>query len=137
MEFKRARLDNGLTIIAEVNPSAASMASGFFVRTGSRDETQKILGVSHFLEHMVFKGTATRNSTQVNREFDRMGAIYNAFTSENDPYGEHDFGIFEIDEELLVWKIDYYDPSLRFGSQDPADPSRTKRVLTIMLEEEC
>jgi len=62
---------------------------------------------------------------------------YNAFTSENDPYGEHDFGIFEIDEELLVWKIDYYDPSLRFGSQDPADPSRTKRVLTIMLEEEC
>lgn len=63
--------------------------------------------------------------------------IYKAFTSENDPYGEHDFGIFEIDEEQLVWKIDYYDLSLRFGSQDPADPSRTKRVLTIMLEEEA
>ena len=61
---------------------------------------------------------------------------YNAFTSATDPYGEHDFGIFEIDEELLAWKIDYYDLSLRFGSQDPADPSRTKRVLTIMLEEE-
>ena len=62
--------------------------------------------------------------------------IYKAFTSENDPYGEHDFGIFEIDEEQLAWKIDYYDLSMRFGSQDPADPSRTKRVLTIMLEEE-
>ncbi len=61
---------------------------------------------------------------------------YNAFTSATDPYGEHDFGIFEIDEELLAWKIDYYDLSLRFGSQDPADPSQTKRVLTIMLEEE-
>jgi uncharacterized protein DUF3768 len=58
------------------------------------------------------------------------------FTSDNDPYGEHDFGSFEIGEERLFWKIDYYDTTLRFGSKDPADAAQTKRVLTIMLAEE-
>src|ERR1035437_9680579 len=82
MDFKQAKLDNGLTIIAEVNPSAASMAAGFFVRTGSRDETPQVAGVSHFLEHMMFKCTARRSSFDINRDFDEMGAQYNAFTSE-------------------------------------------------------
>jgi hypothetical protein len=58
------------------------------------------------------------------------------FTADNDPYGEHDFGSFEIGEQKLFWKIDYYDLSLEFGSNDPADPAQTKRVLTIMLAEE-
>jgi predicted Zn-dependent peptidase len=52
------------------------------VKTGSRDETDEIAGVSHFLEHMVFKGTPSRSAADVNREFDEMGAYYNAFTSE-------------------------------------------------------
>ncbi|MHC4294808.1 MAG: M16 family metallopeptidase [Planctomycetota bacterium] len=82
MEFCQAKLDNGLTIVAEVNPHAASMAAGFFVLTGSRDETKEINGVSHFLEHMVFKGTQRRNAFDVSREFDELGANYNAFTSE-------------------------------------------------------
>ena len=82
MEFKQAQLDNGLKIIAEVNPDAATMAAGFFVRTGSRDETPNVAGVSHFLEHMVFKGTSRRSALQVNLAFDEMGASYNAFTSE-------------------------------------------------------
>ena len=58
------------------------------------------------------------------------------FTPQNDPYGEHDFGSFAVGEERLFWKIDYYDLSLEFGSNDPADPAQTKRVLTIMLAEE-
>ncbi len=61
---------------------------------------------------------------------------FSEFTPDNDPYGEHDFGSFEIGEERLFWKIDYYDLSLEFGSNDPADASQTKRVLTIMLAEE-
>ena len=81
-EFKHTELDNQLTIVAEVNPAAASMAAGFFVRTGSRDETDEIAGVSHFLEHMVFKGTPRRTAFDVNRDFDDLGAQYNAFTSE-------------------------------------------------------
>jgi len=80
--FLSHRLANGLEIVAECNPEAHSEALGFFVKTGSRDESDEIAGVSHFLEHMVFKGTPTRSGEDVNREFDEMGAHYNAFTSE-------------------------------------------------------
>jgi predicted Zn-dependent peptidase len=82
LEFQRAQLANGLEVIGEVNPDARSVAVGFFVRTGARDETPEINGVSHFLEHMVFKGSERRNAFDVNREFDEIGARYNAFTSE-------------------------------------------------------
>ena len=60
IEFKQITLDNGLDVIAEVNPNAYAASFGFFVRTGSRDESDEISGVSHFLEHMVFKGTPRR-----------------------------------------------------------------------------
>ncbi len=82
MEFRNHRLDNGLEIIAETNADAHSMSVAFIVRTGSRDETDDVAGVSHFLEHMCFKGTPRRSADDVNREFDEIGAHYNAFTSE-------------------------------------------------------
>jgi predicted Zn-dependent peptidase len=82
MDHKHTTLDNGLDILAEINPAAESLAAGFFVRTGSRDETPDVAGVSHFLEHMVFKGTERRSAADVNLDYDRMGASYNAFTSE-------------------------------------------------------
>ncbi|MGO4134654.1 DUF3768 domain-containing protein [Rhizobium brockwellii] len=59
------------------------------------------------------------------------------FTPDNDPYGEHDFGSIEIDGVGRVfWKIDYYDPDYRYHSEDAADPTKTRRVLTIMLASE-
>jgi hypothetical protein len=61
---------------------------------------------------------------------------FDAFTADNDPHGEHDFGSFEIDGHKIFWKIDYYDSAMEFGSEDPADPSKTTRVLTIMLVSE-
>jgi predicted Zn-dependent peptidase len=82
VEFREQVLANGLQIVAESNPEARSVALGFFVNTGARDETDDVAGVSHFLEHMVFKGTPRRSPEDVNREFDEMGADYNAFTSE-------------------------------------------------------
>ncbi len=82
MPFHSHKLTNGLQIIGESSPSARSVALGFFVRTGSRDETPEISGVTHFLEHMVFKGTPHRTYLDVNRDFDKIGAQYNAFTSE-------------------------------------------------------
>src|SRR6185369_15823322 len=82
MSFHKHVLANGLTIVGELSPSARSVAVGFFVRTGSRDETVAESGVSHFLEHMVFKGTPHRTALEVNYDFDRIGASYNAFTSE-------------------------------------------------------
>jgi predicted Zn-dependent peptidase len=82
VSFHRQTLANGLTLIGETSPSARSAALGFFVRTGSRDETADVAGVTHFLEHMVFKGTPRRTALDVNRDFDKIGAHYNAFTSE-------------------------------------------------------
>ena len=55
------------------------------------------------------------------------------FTADNDPYGEHDFGSFEVAGETFFWRIDYYDSRCEFGSEDPADPEKTTRVLTIMF----
>jgi predicted Zn-dependent peptidase len=82
VSFHHHTLPNGLQIVGETSPSARSVALGFFVRTGSRDETAEVSGVTHFLEHMVFKGTPRRSALEVNLDFDRIGANYNAFTSE-------------------------------------------------------
>lgn len=60
-------------------------------------------------------------------------ASFDAFTPDNDPYGEHDFGAVEWHGTRIFWKIDCYDRTMRFGSPDPADPSVTTRVLTVML----
>lgn len=61
---------------------------------------------------------------------------FSIFNAHNDPYGEHDFGSLTLHGEKLFWKIDYYDLECRYGSEDPTDPMRTCRVLTIMLAEE-
>jgi len=82
MTFHETTLPNGLTVMGEHNPRAQSFAAGYFVRTGARDEDAPVAGVSHFLEHMMFKGTARRSAEDVNREFDALGANYNAYTSD-------------------------------------------------------
>jgi predicted Zn-dependent peptidase len=82
MPFLTHTLPNGLQIIGEPLPSARSVSVGFFVNTGARDETGLESGVSHFLEHMAFKGTPRRTALDVNLDFDRIGASYNAYTSE-------------------------------------------------------
>ncbi len=76
------RLPNGLEIIGEAHPDSHSFAAGLFVRAGSRDETAPINGVSHFLEHMMFKGSGEYSWQDVNRIFDELGARYNAFTTQ-------------------------------------------------------
>jgi hypothetical protein len=66
----------------------------------------------------------------------RRVATFSDFTPENDPHREHDFGSLEVAGKKVFWKIDYFDAAMEFGSEDPADPSKTTRVLTIMLAEE-
>lgn len=82
LKFQHTRLPNGLDIVAEINPDAHSFAAGLFVRTGSRDESHDVNGVSHFLEHMMFKGSDKYTWEDVNRIFDEIGARYNAFTTQ-------------------------------------------------------
>jgi len=81
--FTLHTLDNGLRIVIERMPDVRSAAAGFLVRTGARDETADEAGLSHFLEHMMFKGTAQRTWRDITIDFDRMGSSYNAFTSED------------------------------------------------------
>lgn len=112
MKFRQTELDNGLVVMAEEMASARSMALGFFVRTGSRDEWTEVSGVSHFLEHMMFKGTGKRSALEVNLEFDKMGAKYNAFTSEeNTVY--YAAVLPEYQERVLDLWADLMRPALR------------------------
>jgi len=66
----------------------------------------------------------------------RRVATFSDFNAGNDPYAEHDFGSFSLAGRRFFFKIDAYDPNMEFGSEDPADPAKTIRVLTIMLAEE-
>src|SRR5436853_1511391 len=80
--FHTQRLSNGLQIVGQVMPDFASVAVSYSVHTGARDEQDaSIAGVSHFLEHMVFKGTQTLDAHQIKQEFNKIGAEYNASTS--------------------------------------------------------
>jgi hypothetical protein len=63
-------------------------------------------------------------------------AVFDNFCHENDPYEEHDFGSFEVDGHILIFKIDYFDHTLSNHSPDPADPTVTERVITIMMAAE-
>lgn len=82
-QYTRRTLGNGLQIVIERMPDVKSAAAGFLVRTGARDETPELAGVSHFLEHMMFKGTRKRTWRDITVDFDLMGSTYNAFTSED------------------------------------------------------
>lgn len=66
----------------------------------------------------------------------RAVTAFDAFNSDNDPYGEHDFGSLEVMGQRIFWKIDYWDEHMKFCSPDPADPDVTTRVLTVMLASE-
>jgi predicted Zn-dependent peptidase len=79
-EHRLTELDSGLRIVTEVMPSIRSAALGFFVGAGSRGETEAEAGLSHFLEHMLFRGTARYGSTEIDQLFDGMGAELNAGT---------------------------------------------------------
>ena len=109
---RTARLSNGLEIQAEIDASAHTTALGFFVKTGARDEPRELMGVSHFLEHMMFKGSEKRKAEDVNRDFDELGAAQNAFTtSELTAYHAH--VLPDRAHEALEILADILRPSLR------------------------
>lgn len=140
MQFHQKTLDNGLNVVVELNPSVHSIAAGFFVRTGARDETSDVSGVSHFLEHMAFKGNDRYRADDVNRIFDELGASNNASTSEEvttyyaavlpeylDPtmemlavlmqpsLGQEDF---DVEKQVILEEIGMYDDQPSFTAYD-------------------
>ncbi len=112
MTFHQHTLPNGLTILGETNPAALSVAVAFWVKTGARDETPDVCGVSHFLEHMVFKGTPRRDAFAVNRDFSRIGADNNAWTSEENTVF-HAVVLPEFLPQVVDVLADIMRPSLR------------------------
>jgi Protein of unknown function (DUF3768) len=84
---------------------------------------------------VITTGVAALGAEVVARIFKTI-ALYDDFCNANDPYEEHDFGALDVDGHTIFFKIDYYDPTLTCHSSDPADPTITHRVITIMLAEE-
>jgi predicted Zn-dependent peptidase len=122
-DFRVAHLSNGLTLLGEVSDVVQSASIGFFVRTGARDETVRESGVSHFLEHMLFKGTQKRSAMEITYELGNIGAQANAFTTEENTvyYAAVLKEYFPAMQELLC---DMLRPSL-----DPKEFDLEKKVI--------
>ena len=123
MKFFETKLPNGLTVIGEQQPNAVSTAIGFFVKTGARDETPEVSGVSHFLEHMMFKGTAKRNALEITYEMGAIGAQSNAFTSE-----ENTVYYTQVLPEYFLTALELLSDMMR-SSLDPVEFDVEKKVI--------
>jgi predicted Zn-dependent peptidase len=95
-EIQQSRFDNGLTILTDKMPHVRSVTLGFFFRAGARHEPVDLNGISHFIEHTVFKGTTSRTALQIAIEQDRLGGNLDAFTT----HEETGFAIKVIDDQL-------------------------------------
>jgi predicted Zn-dependent peptidase len=101
-------LDSGVRVVTEEVPSVRSVALGLWVRTGSRNETPAQAGVSHFLEHLLFKGTARYSAIEISELFDGLGASINAATGKETTHlharflDEHTEAVFDLLAEMLL-----------------------------------
>jgi predicted Zn-dependent peptidase len=137
-EFLSHTLPNGLRVVAETDNRGYSASFGYFVRAGARDENDRQSGLSHFLEHMMFKGTARRSAADVNRELDELGGQSNAYTTEEQtvyyttvlPKFQHrcvdllsdmlspalDEGEFNTEKNVILEEIAKYEDQPPFGA---------------------
>jgi hypothetical protein len=106
------------------------------------NQTQRIRELNDDLRHhlicgsaVIPPGVAALGQEAVERIV-QVIAVFDDFCHANDPYGEHDFGSFEVEGEKIFFKIGYFDRTLTHRSPDPADPTVTERVITIMLADE-
>lgn len=97
------------------------------------DLCRKAMGVAGRVVHTVGIRSLPQGDQSAIRE---KVEIFDAFTADNDPHEERDFGSFTHNGHHILWKIDHYDRTMSKGSEDPSDAKQTVRVLTIMLAEE-
>ncbi|MEK6774924.1 MAG: pitrilysin family protein [Bdellovibrionota bacterium] len=81
IQFKKTVLPNGIRVVSELHPSSRAVSLGVWLLTGTRDEAAEMAGISHFLEHLVFKGTKNRSAYQIAKSLEALGGDLNAFTS--------------------------------------------------------
>ncbi|AWN22017.1 insulinase family protein [Deinococcus irradiatisoli] len=123
---QRHVLGSGLTVLLERDPEAQTLAMGFFVRTGARDETPAEMGASHFLEHLMFKGSLEVGAAELNARLDALGGQANAFTSEEATV-YHAASLPEQQGELLSSLSVLLQPALR--------PEEVETERGVILEE--
>lgn len=124
--MSRHVLSNGLTLLFEPDPDAQTVAAGYFVNTGARDELASEMGVSHFLEHLMFKGSEELDALTLNERLDDLGGHSNAFTSEEVTV-YHAAALPERTGELLDTLTHLLRPALR--------PSDIEPERQVILEE--
>jgi predicted Zn-dependent peptidase len=117
-------LPNGLTLLTESMPGARSVAVGVWLKRGSRHEAEKVTGISHFIEHMVFKGTKTRSAERIAAEVDSIGGYMDAFTSKE--YAS--FHLKVLDEHLPL-AVEILADIVLNPLFDPAEMAKEKKVI--------
>ena len=123
-DIQQTRLANGLTILTDRMPGVRSATLGFFYRVGSRHESAELNGISHFIEHTVFKGTARRSALDIAIEQDRLGGNLDAFTT----HEETGFAIKVIDDQLSK-AFDLIADMLTAPRFDDADLKSEQKVI--------
>jgi predicted Zn-dependent peptidase len=122
--YKRTVFPNGLKVITEAIPHVRSISLGLWLNVGSRDEEKFPPGISHFIEHMVFKGTKTRNASEIASYLESVGGAVNAFTSREETCFYAKF----LDEHLPM-AVELLFDLVNNSTLDPADLEKEKKVI--------
>jgi predicted Zn-dependent peptidase len=122
--IRKERLANGLTLLTESMPDVRSVSIGVWLRLGSRDEAARINGISHFIEHLVFKGTASRSAREIALEMDSIGGQMDAFTSR-----EYTCFFAKVLDEHVPAAIDLLADIVQRPRFDPQEVERERQVV--------
>ncbi len=122
--FSKSLLDNGIRVVSQEMPEHRSVSLGIWVENGSRHESAAENGLSHFIEHLLFKGTARRSAAQIAEEMDAVGGVLNAFTAK-----EHTCYYAKVLDENLPLAIDLLTDIFLNSSFDPEEIERERSVI--------
>jgi len=122
--YRKSALPNGIRLVTETMPHARSVAVGIWVETGSRAEPEALGGISHLIEHLVFKGTASRSAEEIARAIDSVGGQMDAFTAK-----EHTCFYVSVLDERLPLAVDLLTDILRHPLFAPGDIEKEKAVV--------
>jgi predicted Zn-dependent peptidase len=123
-EYNKTILPNGLTIVSEKIPSVRSISIGVWVKSGTRNESERCNGVAHFLEHMMFKGTEKRSALEIARSLESVGGYLNAFTSK-----EQTCFYAEILDEHLPRAVEVLSDMVCHSVFDPEEFEKERQVI--------
>lgn len=122
--YQKSVLNNGLRVITETLPYFHAVAAGVWLNVGSRDETREENGLSHFLEHLAFKGTSRRSASEIAREIDEIGGSCNAFTSQ-----EHTCFHGKVLAEHLPRLVDLLGDMILCSLYQPQDLEKERQII--------